>query len=430
MARKESAERCIDDANQHNQPDQLLNPGMINRGIFASSHCHLHPLIMKIISVFICFFVIAACNGAPHSPKQPSALALKEVAEFPVGIAVSAVGSKTQPSFNKDLKFRQFLATHFDLVVPENEMKMEKVWGLGPDGEKDFSGIDDFIRLAGEHDLDVHGHTYIWYKDTQRKQAGKPFWLNHYSGNLESLLTGYVTEMATHFNGKLASIDVVNEGIDKIKSVDEPSPGYEFRPRNSNRWAEIYDHETKAFKAAQQADSQPIRYYNDFDLFGSASKRAKVKELVERVNRDPGVTLIQGIGLQMHIKGVVSGPKKIARDPKQLGKTIREALHDLSDLGLKLRISELEIQYDSKPKNFESKQAELYAEVIRAYKDCVPPEQQGGITFWGFRDGACQHNDCVSGSQWSHLFDENGNPKKAYFSVLQALQGNQNACLK
>jgi endo-1,4-beta-xylanase len=55
------------------------------------------------------------------------------------------------------------------------------------------------------------------------------------------------------------------------------------------------------------------------------------------------------------------------------------------------------------------------------YQDIVPKEQQYGITFWGFNDRDTWINRFFKMKDWPCIYNENLQPKPAFYGFLNAL---------
>ena len=345
-------------------------------------------------------------------------------------------------------KFRDCVVHHFNVVVPENAMKLRKLAEFNKSRECRFMGISpesrakDFVEAARRKGLQVHGHAWIWHTDF--KDGARDLWgketieclqqikSRQSDEEIAALLDAYVPAVASTFRGELASVDVVNEAL---CGGDEHCDSEGLRSVEQNPWARAgRQYIARAFEMARKADARPIRYYNDYDLWTSRAKRCRLKKLVGSINTKQNGQLIQGIGLQMHIKGCLDNAKKLSKcgkTPTEIARKVREALSDLVGLGLKLRISELEIKYPKPFTGYEDRQAKQYAAVIRTYLDTVPEAQRGGITLWKLRDAECcgTPNGCTGTQHCSHLFRHNLTAKPAYFAVQKALGQDKEPCL-
>jgi endo-1,4-beta-xylanase len=66
-------------------------------------------------------------------------------------------------------------------------------------------------------------------------------------------------------------------------------------------------------------------------------------------------------------------------------------------------------------------QAKKYADLVKMYQDIVPKEQQYGITFWGFNDRDTWINRFFKMKDWPCIYNENLQPKPAFYGFLNAL---------
>lgn len=345
-----------------------------------------------------------------------SVVALHTLADFPIGVAVSAADEPS--SILKDdaagAAQRQIIETHFNQLTAGNIMKMSY---LHPTRETyNFTEADRLLNYASDNGISLHAHTLVWHSDYQ-----VPGWMKSFEGDeaewLE-LLDEHVTNIAGHYAGRVPSWDVVNEAF---------TDGGDYREDDSlfyRKMGKAYIEE--AFKSARRADPEADLYYNDFNLSNDGPKIAAVIDMVDDfIERE---IPIDGIGFQMHI--FMEWPS-IA--------DIKKSFQAVVDRGLKVKITELDIPinnpYDGVyeyPDNYHASltaelaaaQKKRYCEVVAAYLDVVPAELRGGLTVWGIRDSDSwlisnlfdgQHAD------WPLLFDNNFNPKPAFDGVADAL---------
>ena len=103
--------------------------------------------------------------------------------------------------------------------------------------------------------------------------------------------------------------------------------------------------------------------------------------------------------------------------PEDVASNVRR----LADLGLKVDISEMDVQIRQLPGDLserEKVQRKVYHDVIAA---CLKERNFTDITFWGFTDFHSWINSRY-GPDNPLLFDQNYQPKPAYNGVLDALQ--------
>jgi endo-1,4-beta-xylanase len=172
---------------------------------------------------------------------------------------------------------------NFNILVAENKMKMD---ALQPSNNVfNFIYADRLVDYAAKHGMKVRGHCLVWHNQI-------PKWITTGGFSKDSLikiLKNHITTVVSHFKGRVAEWDVVNEAISDgsgmRSSIWKDSIGISFID--------------SAFVWAHQADSSALLFYNDYSIESSTSNKAKtmlnlVKGLVSR-----GVP-INGVGFQSH----------------------------------------------------------------------------------------------------------------------------------
>lgn len=252
--------------------------------------------------------------------------------------------------------------------------------------------------------------------------------MKNFSGTSQAfldLVDNHARTVASHFAGKVASWDVVNEAfLDNGQYRNQGNEGSIFYQKAGGK-----DYIAKAFIAAREADSTADLYYNDYNTEQNGAKTdaviAMAKELL-----DDGVP-ITGIGYQMHV--MLDWPS-IAN--------IKGALKKAADLGLMVKITELDVPinhswsgtyqsgtvYRTFTPTLAQQQKKRYCEIVSAYMEVVPAAQRGGVTIWGVADGQSWLMDLMFKNEpndivWPLLFDKDYNEKPALLGVADALQG-------
>ncbi|MDF2706326.1 MAG: Beta,4-xylanase [Nonomuraea muscovyensis] len=275
-----------------------------------------------------------------------------------------------------DSTYVTILNREFNSVTAENEMK----WDATEPSRNSFnySNADRIVNHAAGRGMKIRGHTLLWH-------AQMPGWAQSLSGStLRSAMMNHVTQVATHFRGKIHSWDVVNEAF-----ADGGSGGRRdsILQRTGNDWIEA------AFRAARAADPGAKLCYNDYNTDGINAKSTGIYTMV-RDFKARGVP-IDCVGFQSHLGNAVSGD-------------YQANLQRFADLGVDVQITELDVASGSN-------QANIYATVTRA---CLVVSRCTGITVWGIRD-----SDSWRVGENPLLFDSSGNKKTAYTATLDALNG-------
>jgi endo-1,4-beta-xylanase len=330
--------------------------------------------------------------------------ALKTLATFPIGVAVNA-GFENNSIINSSTSAQQqsVVFPNFSQMTAGNIMKMGY---LHPqENTFTFSQADEFVSFANANGIGVHGHTLIWHADYQ-----VPAFMTNYTGDFAAMLQNHVQTIVTHFQGRVASWDVVNEAL-----ADEGQPAVENILR-STVFSQKMGHNfiDQAFINARAADAQVDLFYNDYNIEAGGQKTANLLSLVDGM-RSRGVP-ITGVGFQMHV--TIDWPSITA---------IESSMKAIAARGLKVKISELDVSMKSAYTSFTpdaaTRQQQRYHDIIAAYLRAVPASQRAGITVWGVWDADSWINQPGS-PDWPLLFDANFQPKPAYQGFRNALLGN------
>ncbi|WP_354579167.1 endo-1,4-beta-xylanase [Hymenobacter sp. UYP22] len=323
-------------------------------------------------------------------------------AYFPVGVAV---GRAQLQGLETELIKQQF-----NSITPENAMKMGPIH---PEENRYFwTDADAIVNFAQANKLRVRGHNLLWHEQT-------PKWLfKNADGSrvskevLLKRLHDHIFAVVKRYKGKIYAWDVVNEAI-----ADNPQ---EFL-RNSE-WYQICGDEfiAKAFEYAHEADPKAQLFYNDYNT-ERPEKRERVYKLLKQL-KDAKVP-IDGVGLQGHWS---------LQEPTE--PELRAALDQYASLGLKVQITELDVsiypwekerrekrpgESDAYTPELERQQAaqyKMFFRVFRDYKNVLT-----GVTFWNVSDKYSWLDTYpVAGRKnYPLLFDQNQQPKKAFWEVVQ-----------
>jgi endo-1,4-beta-xylanase len=259
-----------------------------------------------------------AASIEPYAPKAPESATLKDTFKdaFLVGVALNA-----RQFGDTDAKTTALIAQQFNSATAENDMKWEH---LEPKpGDFQFDAADKFIDFCNRHDLVVIGHNLCWHNQL-------PEWVSQPDPGQETLtrdvllarLKHHITTVAAHFKGKVRGWDVVNEAINDGDGQYRDSVFYRIIGK---------EYLALAFKWAHEADPEAELYYNDYNLDADDAKRARAIELIKYL-RDQGAR-VDGIGLQGHYN--LTNPSTAKID---------ETIQMFADLGLKVMITELDVE--------------------------------------------------------------------------------------
>jgi endo-1,4-beta-xylanase len=348
-------------------------------------------LILIIALIFTHILTAPAQNSETSNTGQTNQT-LKSIAPFPVGAAVGIKLLKTNPTY------RKLVAEQFNSITAENVMKFKS---LHPSlNEFKFANADEIVAFAQANNMRVHGHTLLW-------AMNNPDWVKNFQGDKaawKKMLKTHIQTIVTHFKGKVASWDVVNEAF---------ADGGTYK---KSIWLEKLGPEyiELAFRYAHEADPNALLFYNDYGQEYVGKKMRAILNMVSDFKRR-GVP-IDGLGMQMHI---------VLRLPDA---NIQKSITLAASTGLLVHLSEFEISVKYQMKApFEMndylawQQAQKYKAVFKAYSS-IPKKQQFGITTWNVGDADSYRNSKGKNHDHPMLFDNNYKPKAAFNAVIESLE--------
>ena len=306
----------------------------------------------------------------------------------------------------------------FNAISPENVLKWESVHPHP--GHYNFDSADKYVDFGLAHHMFVVGHNLVWHSQTPgwvfKDDKGDPLTRDA----LLARMRDHISTVVGRYKGKINGWDVVNEALNEDGSLRK-SP-----------WEKIIgdDYLLHAFQFAHEADPNAELYYNDYSIENPA-KRAGAIALIQKLKSEGAP--ISGVGLQGHYD--LTWPSVQLLD---------EALHDFSRLGLKVMITELDVDVlprrgsahsadisnhaemsaglnpytNGLPSDIQEKLAARYADLFRVF---VKHKEISRVTFWGVTDrGSWLNGFPVRGrTNYPLLFDRNGQPKPAFTAVIQ-----------
>lgn len=371
--------------------------------------------ILFCVSAIVISLIFISCSSSKKVTGS-GAPTLREAYknDFLIGTALNS-----QQIEEKDSNAAKLVPEQFSAATPENIMKAEIIhpqWG-----NYNFDLADKMIAYGKKHDILINGHTLIWHSQ-----------LPAYARNIKDVdsfktfFKDHITTIASRYNGKIYSWDVVNEALNEDgtmrKSIFLDKLGDDFV--------------TEAFRIAQKAAPNTELYYNDYNI-EQPKKRAGAIAIIKKI-KAAGVR-IDGVGIQGHWH--------LNKIPL---KEIEESIQEFSALGIKVMFTELDIEVLKRdfqgadvsqrvasnpelnpyvsglPDSVQQQLANDYENLFKLfikYKDKIDR-----VTFWGVNDGQSWLNNWpVRGrTNYPLLFDREFKPKLAYYKVLE-LKTKKNA---
>jgi len=276
----------------------------------------------------------------------------------------------------------------FDMVTPGNEMKWDTTEPAN--GTFNFGPGDQIVAYAHAHHMRVRGHNLVW-------QSQLPSWVSSLPlDQVKAAMEQHVTTEVSHYRGQVYSWDVVNEPL----NGDGSFVGDVFYQAMGPSY--IAD----ALRTAHAADPRAKLYLNDYNIEGINAKSDAMYNLVKSL-KEQGVP-ISGVGLESHfILGTVPS-------------TMLANMRRFAALGVDVAVTELDdrIQLPATSADL-AQQASDYATVVG---DCLAVRRCVGVSQWGVGDADSWIPGFFTGYGAATMFDENYQPKPAFYATQQALR--------
>ncbi|MWB93151.1 1,4-beta-xylanase [Flavobacterium sp. GA093] len=344
--------------------------------------------------------VTTGLSGIPEDPTFLKVKANKVANPFFVGMAVKAAQLTSGSGYDIILK------NEFSSISAEYEMKMDPISTAS--GVYNWAAADKIVAYGNANGINVHGHALVWHNAV-------PNWLKDFSGTDAEFaleVKKYITDVVTHYAGKVKSWDVVNEAADDNGGnmrntifLQRMGPNY---IKDCFQWAR------DAANAA--GDTSLLLFYNDYATSTNIPKQDRVFTIVDDLKAS---NLIDGIGFQMH--NTYLSPTK-AQIETDLNRAVTK--------GLKIHISELDIQVNQSNdiSTFTNErrlaQKEKYKEIVKIY-NALPAANKYALTVWGMKDNeswipySTELNHV--GNDWPLLYDSNFAVKSSHTGFLEGL---------
>lgn len=309
---------------------------------------------------------------------------------------------------------------NFDIVVPENEFKMDTVIGTDPLFNNmrlkyDFSGMDRVYEMARKNGQAIRGHAFVfggqdpnWIKRVGARCASQntsqPKSKEDGKSALDETQKQYITTMSEYYGkekdkegnkvNRIVHLDVVNEPLEDYGF--EPSPWYVCK-------GETYIDDS--FRNARSANPNAKLYLNEIGAEFPSPKRNGLVKLVTNL-QSRGVP-IDGVGLQGHFT---------TDDLVRIGQ-LEETMRIFAVMGKEVMITEMDVSMRENPTSADyEKQSAIYQAVASM---CVRQVACKGIVVWGASDLHSWHP-----KNRPTLFHSPGNPKPAFYKVQEILRAN------
>ena len=350
----------------------------------------------KILSLLLAALLMLSVSAALAENELPS---LREIYadQFDFGTAVPRMIAANKSRMD-------FCATQFVIFTPENELKPDAVLDVTASrklAKNDqtavavhFDSAKPLLDYAKENGLKVHGHVLVWHSQTpdaffhEGYEVSKPLVSREVMlARLENYIKAVMEYMDANYPGVIVSWDVLNEAVNDGAS----------NLRGSN-WLKVIgqDYPARAFEYARKyAPEGTLLFYNDYNTT-MEPKQTGIVNLLKTLIAEGN---IDGYGFQMHID---------ADNPSNA--KIENAVKRIAALGLKLRVSEMDVGIPNNSEASLANQAKKYADVMRILEQCA--DQLVAVQVWGVSDNVSWRS-----AKYPLLFDKNLQPKPAFWAV-------------
>ncbi len=301
------------------------------------------------------------------------------------------IGVALAPNRLSEAAYQQIADNEFTLIVAENAMKWDATEPA--QGQFRWTDADTVAAYAARTGKELYGHTLVWHSQL-------PAWVSALDATaLRAAMLNHVTTVAARYRGQVSTWDVVNEAF---------SDNGDGSRRTSVFQQKLGDgYIADAFRAARAAAPDAKLCINDYSIENIGPKSTAIYNLV-RDFKAQGVP-IDCVGFQAHlILGQVPGD-------------MRANLQRFADLGVDVRITELDVRMTTPPDATKlARQAADYRAVV---ENCLAVTRCQGVTVWGITDKYSWIPGVFPGQGAALLWDDNYQAKPAYAAVATALGG-------
>lgn len=353
-------------------------------------------------------------------------LALKEKKDFWICTAVNA------NALMRDSEYGKILAQEFNAITPELDFKFQAIHPL--ENSYSWAEADLIVDFAKKNNMRMRGHALIWHE-----ALPKWVWDYYRSGNKEKIkeiLETHIRTVMARYKGRIKEWDILNE-IHSQEHMSPESDYYsEYGLRDDNEgygfpsiWYWAYDGAgfiLDSIRIAREVDPDCELWINEFaiDGFYSNDKLDNIIKTIQYI-RNNGLE-IDGVGFQGHNYNPVTDPCHASECLEQMQK--------IGELGVKVRISELDVA-DA------SNHPTLFSDKLDICTDFSENPTCTGLSFWGFSDkyGSMswpENEDSAANSyispNWGYYtpdslpFDVNYNKRSAYNKMIDILKSKLN----
>ncbi|HSX44980.1 MAG TPA: endo-1,4-beta-xylanase [Candidatus Saccharimonadales bacterium] len=286
-------------------------------------------------------------NGSKHSSNDLNILSKR----LPIGAAVSLYPLMTNQSY------RELALNQFSTWTTENDLKPQFIHPQP--NTYSFNDADQLVDTALANGIRVHGHTLVFGE-------ANPKWMqNTLLDKRQQVMIDHITQVVNHFKGKITEWDVINEPL----SDNDSDYGLGKTGLRHHIWWQAMgpNYIDIALRTAHAVDPTAKLYINDYALEVDGDRWDAMIQLLQGL-KQRGVPL-DGVGFESHIHESRDLEDKV---------TIIRHMHQLAQMGLSVRISEVDAYGDDL-----ASQTQQYQAVLEA---CLVSSNCTSYTTWGISD--------------------------------------------
>jgi endo-1,4-beta-xylanase len=343
-----------------------------------------------------------SASAEPASADAKPWLLLRDIASAR-GIVFGAALPKEQLNTNR--YFAAIAGQQCGILVPEVELKW-KALRPAPD-QFDFSSADWLLEFAKSHQMMFRGHTLVW-------EQALPNWFGRIvtTENANQMMVAHIATVAGRYADKMHSWDVVNEAV----QIEDGRPdGLKNTP-----WLRFVGpgYIETAFYAAHEADPHATLVYNENWLEpeddATDKKRKAVLELLTRLKKNN--VPVHALGIQSHLFAHTNA----------CNATYKRFLHEVSDLGLEVMITEMDVREKNVPADIAIRDRIIASQYYKYLSFMLQFPAVKTVVTWGLSDRytwIATHDPRPDGIPVRPLpYDAEMNPKPSWEAIRNALQ--------
>jgi endo-1,4-beta-xylanase len=334
---------------------------------------------------------------------SPNTSSLKEAAASR-GLLYGSCGGFRRLS--TEATYRAAFAKQCGVLVPESELQWDNL--CPAPGIYNFAPADWLLGFAQQKKIKFRGHPLEWTK-------AFPRWFDSTATpqNATSTFQSLISTVVSHYSGQTHSWDVINEALaPEDKRADGLGNTVLLRLLGP-------EYIQTAFHTAAAADPSAMLVWNENLIeqespFAEARRSFFLKNLRDLVKRN---VPIHAIGIQSHLPGDA---------PNIAGPRFQDFLREVSDLGLRILVTEMDVRDDNLPADVATRDQMVADKYYQYLSVVLKQESVVAVITWGLSD----HWTSVATyhPRKDHVpvrplpLDYDMNPSPAFYAIARAFQ--------